>query len=128
MMKGGNHMTDIIRRGDIFYADLRPVVGSEQGGIRPVLILQNDIGNRKSPTTIVVTMTSRINKKTNMPTHVTLHKDDTSGLTMDSVLQCESLRTIDKKRIKKKIGCINEDSLESVMRDIKEAFRISLAF
>lgn len=121
-------MTDIIKRGDIFYADLRPVVGSEQGGIRPVLILQNDIGNRKSPTTIVVTMTSRVDKKFNMPTHVILHKDDTSGLPMDSVLQCESLRTIDKKRIKKKIGSINKNSLESVMHDVREAFRISLAF
>lgn len=120
-------MSDI-KRGDIFYADLRPVVGSEQGGIRPVLVLQNDIGNRKSPTTIVVTMTSRINKKSNMPTHVVLHKDDASGLPMDSVIQCESCRTIDKKRIKGKIGCVNKESLESVMQDVKEAFCISLAF
>lgn len=128
MMKGGSYMTDIIKRGDIFYADLRPVVGSEQGGIRPVLILQNDIGNRKSPTTIVVTMTSRVNKKSNMPTHVILHKDDTYGLPKDSVIQCESFRTIDKKRIKEKIGCVNEESLESVMRNVKEACCISLAF
>lgn len=121
-------MTDIIRRGDIFYADLRPVVGSEQGGIRPVLVLQNDTGNKTSPTTIVVTMTSKVNKKSNQPTHVMLHKDDTYGLPKDSIIQCESVRTIDKKRIKKKIGYVNEESVDSVMHNVKEAFRISLAF
>lgn len=121
-------MTDMIKRGDIFYADLRPVVGSEQGGIRPVLVLQNDIGNRKSPTTIVVTMTSKVDKKNNQPTHVMLYKDDTYGLPKDSIIQCESVRTIDKKRFKKKIGCVNEDSVDSVMHNVKEAFRISLAF
>lgn len=127
-MKGGGHMTDIIKRGDIFYADLRPVVGSEQGGIRPVLVLQNDTGNKTSPTTIVVTMTSRVDKKFSLPTHVMLYKDDTYGLPKDSVIQCESVRTIDKKRFKKKIGYVNEDSVDSVMRDVKEAFRVSLAF
>lgn len=121
-------MADIIKRGDIFYADLSPVVGSEQGGIRPVLILQNDIGNKKSPTTIVVTMTSKVNKKSNMPTHVILHKDDTSGLPKDSVIQCESMRTIDKKRIKEKIGSLNSDSLESVMKNVRTACCISLDF
>lgn len=120
-------MSDI-KRGDIYYADLRPVVGSEQGGIRPVLILQNNIGNKYSPTTIVATMTSRVDKKTGLPTHIILHKEDAPGLPKDSVIQCESMRTIDKKRIKDKIASLREDSLESVMQDIKTAFCISLDF
>lgn len=117
-----------IKRGDIFYADLRPVVGSEQGGIRPVLILQNNIGNKCSPTTIVVTMTSRVGKKTNMPTHIVLRKEDAPGLKKDSVIQCESMKTIDKKRIRDKIGSIKEESLEPVMQDVKAACCISLDF
>lgn len=117
-----------VKRGDIYYADLRPVIGSEQGGIRPVLILQNDMGNKRSPTTIVVTMTSKINKKINLPTHIVLHKEDAHGLLKDSVIQCESFRTIDKKRIKEKIGRVNEDSIESVMKDVKMACCISLDF
>ena len=107
-----------IRRGDIYYADLRPVVGSEQGGIRPVLIVQNDIGNRYSPTTIVILLTSK-DKKVSMPTHVTLHKEQCEGLLCDSVIMCEQMRTIDKKRIKDKVGRINDESLDEVMRAVK---------
>ena len=97
----------IIERGDIFYADLRPVVGSEQGGIRPVLILQNDIGNRYSPTTIVAAITSQINKA-HLPTHVEL-KAEEFGLERDSVILLEQIRTIDKKRLRSRIGRLEGD-------------------
>lgn len=107
-----------IRRGDIFYADLRPVVGSEQGGIRPVLIVQNDIGNKHSPTTIVILLTTK-DKKASLPTHVPLHKEQCEGLLQDSVIMCEQMRTIDKKRIKDKVGRINDESLDEVMRAVK---------
>lgn len=107
-----------IRRGDIFYADLRPVVGSEQGGIRPVLIVQNDIGNKHSPTTIVILLTTK-DKKASLPTHVSLHKEQCEGLLQDSVILCEQMRTIDKRRIKDKVGRINEESLDEVMRAVK---------
>lgn len=121
-------MTDIgIKRGDIFYADLRPVVGSEQGGIRPVLILQNNMGNKHSPTTIVAMLTSKISKK-ELPTHITLHKEDAKGLPKDSVILCEQIRTIDKRRIKEKVGSVNDDSLELIMGEVKNAFNISLGF
>ena len=102
----------IIRRGDIFYADLRPVVGSEQGGIRPVLIIQNDIGNKPSPTVICAAITSRMNKA-KLPTHVEL---DTRRCDMikDSVILLEQLRTIDKQRLKEKICHIDEELQEKV--------------
>lgn len=106
-----------IKRGDIVYADLRPVVGSEQGGIRPVLIVQNNVGNHFSPTTIAVLLTSR-NKKA-LPTHVILHKEQCDGLIEDSMIMCEQIRTIDKKRIREKVGCINEEYLDEVMRALK---------
>ena len=116
-----------IKRGDIFYADLRPVVGCEQGGIRPVLILQNNMGNKYSPTTIVAMLTSKINKK-ELPTHIALHREDANGLPKDSIILCEQISTIDKKRIKDKIGSLNEDSLDSIMSEVKNAFSISLGF
>ena len=99
----------VIRRGDVFYADLRPVVGSEQGGIRPVLIIQNDIGNRHSPTVICAAITSRMNKA-KLPTHVEL---DTRRCDMvkDSVILLEQLRTIDKQRLKERI-CHIDDELQ----------------
>ena len=102
----------IIRRGDIFYADLRPVVGSEQGGIRPVLIIQNDIGNKHSPTVICAAITSRMNKA-KLPTHVEL---DTRRCDMikDSVILLEQLRTIDKQRLKENICHIDEELQEKV--------------
>ena len=109
-----------IRRGDVYYADLRPVVGSEQGGIRPVLIIQNDVGNRHSPTVICAAITSKMNKA-KLPTHVEL---DTRRCNMvkDSVILLEQLRTIDKMRLKEKICHIDEDIQEKVDR----ALRISL--
>ena len=91
----------IIRRGDIYYADLRPVVGSEQGGIRPVLVIQNDIGNRHSPTVIVAAITSRMNKA-KLPTHVELDSNR-CDIVKDSVILLEQLRTIDKKRLREKV-------------------------
>ena len=110
----------VIKRGDIFYADLRPVVGSEQGGIRPVLIIQNDIGNKHSPTVICAAITSQMNKA-KLPTHVEL---DSSryALVKDSVVLLEQLRTIDKRRLKDKV-C----HLDSVMLDkVNHALEISL--
>lgn len=107
-----------VKRGDIFYADLRPVVGSEQGGIRPVLIVQNDIGNKFSPTTIVVTITSKTNKSS-IPTHVDIHSDSNNGLKTDSIALCEQFRTIDKSRLKDKVGFIDEDTMENVLSAVK---------
>ena len=92
----------VIRRGDIYYADLRPVVGSEQGGIRPVLIIQNDIGNKHSPTVICAAITSKMNKA-KLPTHIELSADG-CGLAKDSVVLLEQIRTIDKKRLKERMG------------------------
>lgn len=109
-----------VRRGDIFYANLNPVVGSEQGGIRPVLIIQNDIGNRYSPTTIVAAVTSRI-KKAKLPTHVELRADE-HELERDSVILLEQLRTIDKRRLKQKIAHLDE----ATMRRVDAALEISV--
>lgn len=109
-----------IRRGDIFYADLRPVVGSEQGGIRPVLIVQNDIGNRHSPTVICAAITSQMHKA-KLPTHVEL--DSTKyALVKDSVVLLEQLRTIDKKRLKDKVCHLDQQILDKV----DKALEISL--
>ena len=91
-----------IKRGDIFYADLSPVVGSEQGGIRPVLIVQNNVGNRFSPTVIAAAITSQ-KSKANLPTHIQLRAND-SGLSRDSVVLLEQIRTLDKRRLKEKMG------------------------
>lgn len=104
----------VIKRGDIYYADLRPVVGSEQGGVRPVLIIQNDTGNKHSPTVICAAITSRMNKA-KLPTHVELdsHKCE---IVKDSVILLEQLRTIDKKRLKDKVCHIDNDILKRVDR------------
>ena len=102
----------MIKRGDIYYADLRPVIGSEQGGIRPVLIIQNDIGNRHSPTIICAAITSRMNKA-NLPTHIELQAGR-YDMMKDSVILLEQLRTIDKQRLKEKICHIDEELLEKV--------------
>ncbi|MGI6037501.1 MAG: type II toxin-antitoxin system PemK/MazF family toxin [Limnochordia bacterium] len=107
-------------RGDIFFANLNPVVGSEQGGTRPVLILQNDIGNRYSPTTIVAAITSRI-KKAKLPTHVEISAADYQ-LERDSVILLEQLRTIDKRRLKEKMAHLDEETMSKV----NEALIISL--
>ncbi|QLL77396.1 PemK family transcriptional regulator [Ligilactobacillus saerimneri] len=105
-------MATSISRGDIFYADLSPVVGSEQGGMRPVLVIQNNIGNRFSPTVIVAAITSRISK-TKMPTHVAVSASK-HGLEKDSVILAEQLRTIDKQRLKEKITHVHEQTMEKV--------------
>ena len=101
----------IVKRGDIYYADLSPVVGSEQGGIRPVLVIQNDIGNKYSPTVIAAAITSQINKA-KMPTHIELAAKD-YGLNTDSVILLEQIRTIDKRRLREKIGRIDDGLMAS---------------
>jgi len=110
----------IVRRGDIFYADLSPVVGSEQGGTRPVLMIQNDIGNKYSPTVICAAITSQINKA-KLPTHIELSAD-TYALPKNSVVLLEQIRTIDKKRLREKI-CRLDDT---IMKRVDSALAISL--
>lgn len=100
-----------IKKGDIYYADLTPVIGSEQGGVRPVLIIQNDIGNRYSPTVIVAAITSRMDKHP-LPTHVPLEIDD--GLRRNSVVLLEQVRTIDRSRLREYIGRLELNSLKAV--------------
>lgn len=110
----------IVKRGDIYYADLSPVVGSEQGGIRPVLVIQNDIGNKYSPTIIAAAITSKINKA-KMPTHIELSAKD-YGLNKDSVILLEQIRTIDKKRLREKIGRIDDELMQSVNEALSISF------
>jgi len=110
----------IVKKGDIFFADLSPVIGSEQGGVRPVLVVQNDIGNKYSPTVIVAAVTSQINKA-KLPTHVEIGALG-HGLNKDSVVLLEQLRTIDKKRLKEKIGKVDTD----IISEVNEALTISL--
>lgn len=112
----------IVKRGDIFYADLSPVIGSEQGGVRPVLIVQNDVGNKYSPTVIAAAITSQINKA-KMPTHIEIKAED-YGLNKDSVILLEQVRTIDKKRLREKIGRLDEELMDSVNRAIAISFGI----
>ncbi len=102
----------LVKRGDIFYADLSPVIGSEQGGIRPVLIIQNDIGNKYSPTIIVAAITSKINKA-KLPTHIEIGSDN-YDLVKDSVILLEQVRTIDKKRLREKITRLDNGLMEKV--------------
>lgn len=114
-----------IKRGDIFYADLSPVVGSEQGGLRPVLIIQNDVGNRYSPTVIAAAITSRVGK-TKLPTHIDVtsalsETEGNSGLARDSVILLEQIRTLDKRRLKERMGHLDE----AVMRQVNDAIGIS---
>ena len=104
----------IIKRGEIYYADLSPVVGSEQGGIRPVLIVQNDVGNRYSPTVIAAAITSQ-RDKTELPTHIKLDASF-SGLAKDSIVLLEQVRTIDKQRLKEKMGTLDNRSMNMVDR------------
>ena len=110
----------LVKRGDIYYADVSPVVGSEQGGIRPVLVLQNDIGNKYSPTVIVAAITSQINKS-KLPTHLAINADK-FGIAKDSVILLEQLRTIDKKRLREKVCHIDAEN----MKKIDYALKISL--
>ncbi len=115
-------MNLMVKRGDIFYADLSPVVGSEQGGIRPVLVVQNDVGNRYSPTIIVAAITSQINKA-KLPTHLELPGDE-YGLSKNSVILAEQVRTIDKRRLKEKIGHLDDALMTKIDNALKISFGI----
>ena len=108
-----------VHRGEVFYADLSPVVGSEQGGVRPVLIVQNEIGNRHSPTVIAAAITSRLDKA-RLPTHINIRAADT-GLAKDSVVLLEQIRTLDKSRLREKMGSLDEKA----MRHVDEALAVS---
>ena len=110
----------VVKRGDMFYADLSPVIGSEQGGIRPVIIIQNDIGNKYSPTVIAAAITSKLNKA-KLPTHIELSSKE-YGLEKDSIVLLEQIRTIDKSRLKEKIGELNPVK----MNQVNKAMLISL--
>lgn len=112
-------MDDTIKRGEVFYADLSPVVGSEQGGVRPVLIVQNDVGNRHSPTVIAAAITSQTDKN-RMPTHISISGQN-CGLQRDSVVLLEQVRTIDKRRLREKMGSVDRQS----MREIDQALQVS---
>ena len=114
-------MERTIKRGDIFYADLNPVVGSEQGGTRPVLIISNDIGNRHSPTVIVAAITSRVHTKAKLPTQTAVN--DFEGLDKDSIILLEQIRTIDKQRLKQHMGMMPEN----IMARVDKALAISIS-
>ena len=109
-----------VKRGDIYYADLSPVVGSEQGGLRPVLIVQNDVGNKYSPTVIAAAITSKMGK-TKLPTHIDVFANQV-GLSKDSVILLEQIRTIDKKRLKEKMGHLDDDTMKNVNNAIGVSF------
>lgn len=112
-----------VKRGDIYYADLSPVVGSEQGGLRPVLIIQNDVGNRYSPTVIAAAITSRMGKN-RLPTHIDIHADKV-GLAKDSVVLLEQIRTLDKRRLKEKMGHLDDGLMHEVNTAIAVSFGLS---
>ncbi len=112
----------MIKRGELYYADLSPVVGSEQGGIRPVLVVQNDVGNKYSPTVIAAAVTSKINKA-KLPTHIELNAVE-YGLSKDSVVLLEQIRTLDKRRLKERIGELSQTK----MLMVDDALLISLGF
>ena len=107
-----DNQQNIVRRGEIYYADLSPVVGREQGGMRPVLIVQNDVGNRYSPTVIAAAITSQQNKA-RLPTHIEIEAR-TYGLTKNSVVLLEQVRTLDKRRLRERMGCVDEKAMQRV--------------
>lgn len=113
----------MVHRGDIYYADLSPVVGSEQGGVRPVLIVQNDVGNRFSPTVIAAAITSQ-KDKTNLPTHIRLQAAG-SGLAKDSIVLLEQIRTLDKQRLRERMGRLDDRSMVRVDRALQVSFGLS---
>lgn len=113
-----------IKRGEIYYADLSPVVGSEQGGIRPVLIVQNDVGNRHSPTVIAAAITSQ-RDKTKLPTHIPINARD-CGLAKDSVVLLEQVRTLDKKRLKERMGELDSGAMNQVDTAISVSFGLDI--
>ena len=110
-----------IKKGQIYYADLSPVVGSEQGGYRPVLIIQNDIGNKYAPTVIAAVITSR-HTKANLPTHVWLNAE--CGLPKESMVECEQIRTLDKKRLIKFMGQVSEEVIQEIDKGLKISFAL----
>ena len=109
-----------VKRGDIYYADLSPVIGSEQGGIRPVLIVQNDIGNKFSPTVIAAAITSQ-RDKTDLPTHIKVNADG-CGLSKDSIVMLEQVRTIDKRRLKEKMGSLPNSAMDRINEALSVSF------
>ncbi len=113
-----------VHRGDIYYADLSPVVGSEQGGIRPVVIIQNDVGNRYSPTVIAAAITSQTGKA-KLPTHISLQAD-TCGLSKDSVVLLEQIRTLDKRRLKEHMGEVDSPSMQRINQALSVSFGLSV--
>lgn len=113
----------VIKRGDIYYADLSPVIGSEQGGVRPVLVIQNDIGNKYSPTVIAAAITSQINKA-KLPTHIEICAQE-YGLLKDSVILTEQIRTIDKKRLREKIGHLDDELMDRVNEALTISFGLA---
>ena len=121
MISGDIYMS--VKRGEIYYADQSPVVGSEQGGIRPVLIVQNDVGNRHSPTVIAAAITSQ-HDKTRLPTHIEVEADK-CGLSKDSIVLLEQIRTIDKKRLKDKMGELDLHSMDIVNTALSISFGLN---
>ncbi len=115
-----------VKRGDIYYADLSPVVGSEQGGIRPVLIVQNDVGNRFSPTVIAAAITSQ-RDKADLPTHIRVNAETGCGLARDSIILLEQVRTIDKRRLKEKMGRLDVGAMDRVDQALSVSFGLTPA-
>ena len=115
-------MNNNVRRGDIYYADLSPVVGSEQGGVRPVLIVQNDVGNRYSPTVIAAAITSQTGKA-RLPTHIEVHTD--SGLAKSSIVLLEQIRTLDKRRLKDRMGHLDDETMTLVNNALSVSFGLA---
>lgn len=113
-----------VKRGDIYYADLSPVIGSEQGGMRPVLIVQNDVGNKYSPTVIAAAITSR-KFKANLPTHINVNADE-CGLPKDSVVLLEQIRTIDKQRLKEKMGNLPDNDMDKINKALSVSFGLGV--
>ncbi|MFV0498180.1 MAG: type II toxin-antitoxin system PemK/MazF family toxin [Candidatus Fimivivens sp.] len=113
-----------VKRGDIFYADLSPVIGSEQGGVRPVLIVQNDVGNRYSPTVIAAAITSQ-RDKSKLPTHIEL-SSQSCGLSRDSIVLLEQIRTIDKRRLKERMGQLDDTSMNQINHALQVSFGLSI--
>ena len=114
-------MDTSVKRGEIYYADLSPVVGSEQGGVRPVLIIQNDTGNRYSPTVIAAAITSQTGKA-RLPTHIELPVEEECGLTKDSVVLLEQVRTLDKRRLRERMGRVDDKIMEKIDAAIAVSF------
>ena len=117
-------MLTSVKRGDIYYADLSPVIGSEQGGLRPVLIIQNDIGNRYSPTVIAAAITSKMSKS-HLPTHIDIYAEK-AGLAKDSVVLLEQVRTIDKRRLKEKMGHLDHNDMLVINTAIAISFGLEI--